>query len=79
LKLRMPTMRYMLGTDGLTLIANIREAHPAMPIALITANTQDGTIARAAAWCGVRTEAGRGTSDRCISIRCSAPLRKPAP
>ena len=37
----------MEGTDGLTLAAQLREAHPTMPIALITANIQDEIIARA--------------------------------
>jgi CheY-like chemotaxis protein len=37
----------MPGTDGLELIAKIREIHPAMPIAIVTANLQDETIARA--------------------------------
>ena len=33
--------------DGLTLAAELREAHPTMPIAIITANIQDEIIARA--------------------------------
>jgi len=33
--------------DGLTLAAEIRETHPTMPIAIITANIQDEIIARA--------------------------------
>jgi CheY-like chemotaxis protein len=35
--------------DGLTLAAELRESHPLMPIALITANIQDEIIARARA------------------------------
>ena len=33
--------------DGLTLAAEIRETHPVMPIAIITANIQDEIISRA--------------------------------
>ena len=33
--------------DGLALAAEIREAHPVMPIAIITANIQDEIISRA--------------------------------
>lgn len=33
--------------DGLTLAAELREAHPTMPIAIITANIQDEIISRA--------------------------------
>jgi CheY-like chemotaxis protein len=39
----------MEGTDGLSLAAELREANPTMPIALITANIQDEIIARARA------------------------------
>ena len=39
----------MPGKDGLTLAAEIRALHPAMPIAVITANVQDEIIARARA------------------------------
>lgn len=35
--------------DGLTLASELREAHPNMPIAIITANIQDEIIARARA------------------------------
>ena len=34
-------------TDGLALAAQLRDAHPVMPIAIITANIQDEIIARA--------------------------------
>jgi CheY-like chemotaxis protein len=37
----------MTETDGLELAAEIRAAHPDMPIAIITANIQDEIIARA--------------------------------
>ena len=37
----------MEGTDGLALAAELREAWPTMPIALITANIQDEIISRA--------------------------------
>jgi CheY-like chemotaxis protein len=37
----------MPGRDGLALAAELRELRPAMPIAMITANTQDEVIARA--------------------------------
>jgi CheY-like chemotaxis protein len=37
----------MPGTDGMELIAKIREILPAIPIAMVTANLQEETIARA--------------------------------
>jgi CheY-like chemotaxis protein len=37
----------MPGTDGLELVANIRQAHPAIPVALVSANLQDEIIGRA--------------------------------
>jgi CheY-like chemotaxis protein len=37
----------MEGKDGLALAADLREANPTMPIAIITANIQDEIIARA--------------------------------
>nr|WP_279306555.1 response regulator [Microvirga solisilvae] len=37
----------MPDKDGLQLAAEIRESHPTMPIAVITANIQDEVIARA--------------------------------
>ena len=37
----------MPGIDGLALVAKIREHHPTMPIALVSANLQDEIIARA--------------------------------
>jgi CheY-like chemotaxis protein len=37
----------MPGTDGLELVARIREIRPSMPIALVSANIQDEIIARA--------------------------------
>jgi CheY-like chemotaxis protein len=37
----------MAEKDGLVLAAELREAHPLMPIAIITANIQDEIIARA--------------------------------
>lgn len=37
----------MPGTDGLELVSKIRQIHPAMPIALVSANMQDEIIARA--------------------------------
>lgn len=37
----------MPGTDGLELVARIRHAHPAMPVAIVSANVQDEIIARA--------------------------------
>jgi CheY-like chemotaxis protein len=37
----------MPGIDGLELVAKIRENHPTMPIALVSANLQDEIIARA--------------------------------
>lgn len=37
----------MPGQDGLALAAELRQAHPAMPIAVISANIQDEIIARA--------------------------------
>lgn len=39
----------MPGRDGLELASELREAHPHMPIAIITANIQDEIIARARA------------------------------
>jgi CheY-like chemotaxis protein len=36
----------MPGIDGLNLVAAIREDHPKMPIALVSANLQDEIIAR---------------------------------
>ena len=39
----------MPGKDGLTLAAEMRALHPALPIAVITANLQDEVIARARA------------------------------
>jgi CheY-like chemotaxis protein len=39
----------MPETDGLALAAEVRALHPAMPIAVITANVQDEVIARARA------------------------------
>ena len=37
----------MPGKDGLELAAELRQAYPAMPIAIITANVQNEIIARA--------------------------------
>jgi CheY-like chemotaxis protein len=37
----------MPGLDGLELVAKIRESHPTMPIALVSANLQDEIISRA--------------------------------
>jgi CheY-like chemotaxis protein len=37
----------MPGTDGLELIARIRQGHPTMPLAIVSANVQDEIIARA--------------------------------
>jgi CheY-like chemotaxis protein len=37
----------MPGIDGLELVAKIRANHPAMPIALVSANLQDEIISRA--------------------------------
>jgi CheY-like chemotaxis protein len=37
----------MPGVDGLELVTHIRSAHPAMPIAVISANMQDEIIGRA--------------------------------
>ena len=37
----------MPGTDGLELVAKIRQAHPKMPVAVVSANLQDEIIARA--------------------------------
>ncbi|MBP0445362.1 response regulator [Roseomonas sp. SSH11] len=37
----------MPGKDGLALAAELRALHPAMPLAIITANVQDEVIARA--------------------------------
>ena len=39
----------MPGKDGLELAAELRDAYPHMPIAVITANVQDEVIARARA------------------------------
>jgi CheY-like chemotaxis protein len=39
----------MPGRDGLDFAAELRELHPGMPIAVITANVQDEVIARARA------------------------------
>ncbi|WP_421695980.1 response regulator transcription factor [Aestuariivirga sp.] len=39
----------MPGRDGLDLAEELRQAHPHMPIAIITANIQDEVIARARA------------------------------
>ena len=39
----------MAEKDGLTLAAELRQAHPALPIAIITANVQDEVIMRARA------------------------------
>jgi CheY-like chemotaxis protein len=39
----------MPGRDGLELAAELRQSHPQMPIAIITANIQDEVIARARA------------------------------
>jgi CheY-like chemotaxis protein len=36
----------MPGTDGLELVAKIRESHPKMPVALVSANLQDEILAR---------------------------------
>jgi CheY-like chemotaxis protein len=36
----------MPDTDGLELLARIRETHPAMPVAVVSANLQDEIIAR---------------------------------
>ena len=37
----------MPGTDGLEVVAKIRQIHPAMPVAVVSANVQDEIIARA--------------------------------
>lgn len=37
----------MPGKDGLELAAELRDAHPQMPIAIITANVQNEIVARA--------------------------------
>lgn len=37
----------MPGTDGLQLIARIRQTHPTMPVAVVSANVQDEIIGRA--------------------------------
>ena len=37
----------MPGIDGLELVAKIRQSHPTMPIALVSANLQDEIVARA--------------------------------
>jgi CheY-like chemotaxis protein len=37
----------MPGTDGLDLVAKIRQIHPKMPVALVSANLQDEILARA--------------------------------
>jgi CheY-like chemotaxis protein len=39
----------MPGTDGLALVARIRETHPSMPVAVVSANVQEEIIARARA------------------------------
>jgi CheY-like chemotaxis protein len=39
----------MPEVDGLSLIASIRETHPDLPVAVVSANAQDGIIARARA------------------------------
>jgi len=39
----------MPGRDGLELAADLRKAHPVMPIAIISANHQDEVVARAKA------------------------------
>jgi CheY-like chemotaxis protein len=36
----------MPGTDGLELVASIRKTHPAMPVALVSANVQNEIIDR---------------------------------
>ena len=36
----------MPGTDGLALVAKIRETHPRMPVAVVSANVQEEIIAR---------------------------------
>jgi CheY-like chemotaxis protein len=36
----------MPGTDGLELVAKIRQSHPKMPVALVSANLQNEIIAR---------------------------------
>ena len=36
----------MPGTDGLELLAKIRQSHPKIPVALVSANLQDEIIAR---------------------------------
>jgi CheY-like chemotaxis protein len=37
----------MPGMDGLELVARIRNAHPAMPVAVVSANVQEEIVARA--------------------------------
>ena len=37
----------MPGTDGLELVARIRKTHPAMPVAIVSANVQNEIIGRA--------------------------------
>lgn len=37
----------MPGTDGLELVAKIRKSHPAMPVAVVSANVQNEIIGRA--------------------------------
>ncbi len=37
----------MPGTDGLELVARIRQSRPTMPVALVSANAQDEIVARA--------------------------------
>ena len=37
----------MPGIDGLELVARIRKSHPAMPVAVVSANVQDEIIGRA--------------------------------
>jgi CheY-like chemotaxis protein len=39
----------MPGTDGLELAARIRQSHPGMPVAVVSANIQDEIIGRARA------------------------------
>jgi CheY-like chemotaxis protein len=36
----------MPGTDGLELVARIRQTHPQMPVAVVSANLQDEILAR---------------------------------
>ena len=37
----------MPGTDGLELVAKMRETHPEMPVAVVSANLQDEIVGRA--------------------------------